>query len=281
MARCTLKLVREGRWPAIITIDGLLSEHHDSVDDWASTLPSCWSGHAWYHLDWPAASRKQLSRILRAVAIGSTAVRSMWRRVRYPFALKAVLAALGLTAAGLLALFKRVERHARRTGRELAEDLLTQPPFAPAHEASVVLVGHSLGGQVVASALDHAGSETARIAEVHLLGAAVCARSSRWATRAGAVHGQLFNYYSRGDWMLRWLFHPVAHPLSRPPAGVRSLGPSDGISDTDVSDSVGGHLAWKQSALAERLAEHTSVGHASASGPDQSPPTDTVLTRCH
>ena len=261
MSRCTLRSIRAGAWPAIITINGLLSEGHDRCDDWEVTLPSCWERQAWYHLDWPASSRAQLSRILKTVATAAgPAVRPLWRRLGGPLAIKAALATLGLTAAGLLALFKRVERHALRTGRELAETILAQQPFRPAHGASVLLAGHSLGGQVVASALDHAGKEAARIMEVHLLGAAVCADPRRWPRRAGAIDGELFNHYSRHDWILRWLYHPLAHPLSRGPAGARGLGPCSGIIDIDVSDVVGGHLHWKQPAMAGRIAEVTRIG---------------------
>jgi len=121
------------------------------------------------------------------------------------------------------------------TGAALA-DLL-----ARTDENQFVLVGHSLGGRVMAkSAMALATrSEPPLIKEIHLLGAAV-GRGREWLRTGTAVEGAIYNYYSSNDKVLGRLYKMAE--LGTTPVGLKGIGASDAkLRDRNVSRQVNGH----------------------------------------
>ena len=106
---------------------------------------------------------------------------------------------------------------------------------------SYVLVGHSLGARAMVVAAQTLGTKSGspRVNEVHLLGAAIGAKSD-WDTLTGAVDGAIYNYHSTNDKVLRFLYR-VAQG-GQPAAGLNGfVSQAPEVRNIDVSAQVKDH----------------------------------------
>ncbi len=105
----------------------------------------------------------------------------------------------------------------------------------------VILVGHSLGGRVMITAAESMGTDPAApaVAAVHLVGAAR-GRGGDWGRLGRAVTGEVHNYHSTNDKVLKYLYKGAM--LGSEAVGAKGFGSSfANIVDHDVSSDVLGH----------------------------------------
>lgn len=242
--------LREGRGPAVVVVDGFLTEKRADGRDWEAGLRAHFPENAWYHVSWESKRLHAIAGMAAGAGLKLALARAGGRLVG-PLARKKPGL---LTAATVLGGVARNPFHtavvkASMTGAILADLLVrTRQP------AGFVLLGHSLGARVVVSALEALATRERRIVrDAVLLGGAVGrGEAADWERVAGAVRGSVLNVWSRHDSVLRQLF-PVAMPLRGRAIGAGPLGHGiEGIEDLDASAFVAGHAGYKEH-LAELL----------------------------
>jgi hypothetical protein len=241
-----IEKIREGKDPALICIDGFLTEGRDKASDWLDGLGSGrrpYEGHAVYHVRWESKTLHD---------VGSSALEALGKQgvgwgLRY-FAQSASGAAArvlppvaaAVAVAGLagnpwwVAMYK-----SQQTGMLIAEAI------RGCENRSFILLGHSLGARVVVSALHFLATpemseRSSRIRAVHLLGGAV-GRGERIAT--DAIEGKCYNYYTENDGVLTWLYQS-ANLGQGTPIGLSSLHTKEKMISIDCSHEVDGHCEY-------------------------------------
>jgi len=109
-----------------------------------------------------------------------------------------------------------------------------------------VICGHSLGARVVYYALKKlAVKNRVYIDSIHLLGGAVNNRSSRWRRATWAVKQKIYNYYSKEDLVLKFLFS-IGTAFKENAIGRNEILRVKGVENIDVTPWVKGHSVYKK-----------------------------------
>lgn len=134
-------------------------------------------------------------------------------------------------------------RRSAEIGRVLAETLLKKEHG----RRPVSLIGYSLGARVIfyclKEMLQSKGYEGI-IEDVVLLGAPVPADPEEWHMLDTVVSGRIINGYSRGDWMLKFLYRTTSATVNI--AGLQSVPwKNRRMLNVDLTDIVSGHLDYR------------------------------------
>lgn len=110
----------------------------------------------------------------------------------------------------------------------------------------ITLVGFSLGARVIFYALVELARVKAMgiVQDVFLLGATVTAPTKVWLEVRGVVAGRFVNGFARNDWILNYLFRATSGGLNTV-AGLRPVEKVPGLENVDVTDTVTGHLSYR------------------------------------
>lgn len=130
------------------------------------------------------------------------------------------------------------KNRADKTGVVLA-DLI-----ARTREKTYVLIGHSLGGRVMAVAAETLGTRpgSPRIQAAHILGGAMRAKGD-WSTLGAGVEDAVYCYHSANDPVLKYVY-PTAQG-GQSAAGLRGFTPvTSRVKNVDVSHQVSGHSEY-------------------------------------
>ena len=109
--------------------------------------------------------------------------------------------------------------------------------------ASISLLGFSLGTQVIYSCLKELARLGRTVHNVYFLGGAVSIDSD-WPICQKAVAGKIFNCYSTKDWVLKFLYQPI---VRKKPVGINEI--PDAI-NFNVTEEAGGHTQYKDHLVA-------------------------------
>lgn len=236
-----LKL-RDGIGTPVLLASGFLTDKDDGWGTWKRLVDDRYPDQPVYRVHWGAKELKVFGT-LAAVRAGNAAAMSFARRA----AGRAAKRAAGRASwFGWLLLAKDVaanpwtvaKTRAGMTGAVLA-DLI-----ARTDEPAFVLVGHSLGARVMATAAQLLGTrvDAPKLEDVHLLGAAVGAKGD-WRTLNDSVTGTVWNYWSSNDSVLKYLYAVGS-------AGERAAGQGGfetkfpKIKNRSASRNVEGHSAY-------------------------------------
>lgn len=233
-----IEKLRSGEGPAIIVVNGFLTEGTESWGPWQSMVDQRFEGHPVYRVHWGSKEIKALTSLLGVASarqVGLAALRQMALRASKAATTAPVAAAL---AVGDVAKnpWSVARRRAMTTGVALA-GLLARIP-----DREFILVGHSLGGLVALTAAETLGTKpgSQRLAEVHLLGAAAGAEQVDWRVVARSLSGNLYNYYSTNDAVLNNIFR-VARMGERAIGTTPIKSPQKSVRDRNVSRTVPSH----------------------------------------
>jgi uncharacterized protein DUF726 len=260
----TIEKVRDGKDPALICIDGFLTEGTDKTMDWLNGLGSAYEGHAVYRVQWEPKTLHNLSSFaLNALGIGPglslgdralSAITALAQSASKAAATKLGWLTGGVLPAAALAgnpWWVAVHK-SPKTGVLIAETI------SRCEDRSFILIGHSLGARAVVSALHvlatrEMSERSSRIRDVHLLGGAVdIGDAEQWRIATDAIEGKCYNYYTdtKNDWILTWLYRAANLGLSTP-IGLSSLPTSDYTKEKlisiDCSHEVDGHSGYHAS----------------------------------
>lgn len=231
--------VVDGGPTTVIFANGFLSEGKSGWGDWMRIVGERYPDATVYRLKWGAKELKALTGLLAVGAAPPTVKAAMKIALRATKHAGRNLGPLGGVLS--VATAARNPWHVARTRASMTGAVLADA-IVRADLRSVVLVGFSLGGRVMATAAESLATrddEAARLEAVHLLGAAVGTRRD-WRALEPAVDGTIYNYFSKNDKVLSALYR-VAE------AGTKAIG-SEGIptrsakvKNVDVSKKVAAH----------------------------------------
>jgi hypothetical protein len=229
-----IRKVRDGMDPALICIDGFLTEGTDKDKNWIEGLGEKYKDRAVYKVQWEAKTLRDLSMNLLVFAGKQGVRRAVMRGAKIAGKIAAKkIGFLGPVNAALViadlarfpwwvAMYK-----AGKTGILIAEMI------SRCENRSFVLIGHSLGARAAVSALQVLGTKDivdrrSRVIDVHLMGGAIdVAEATDWELPCAALEGKCFNYYSSHDRILRYMYRAAklgrAKPIGTNPIATNAV----------------------------------------------------------
>lgn len=234
--------LRDGVGAPVVLASGFLTAKDDGWGPWKAMIDKRYPEAPVYRVHWGAKELKDLG-VLAVRGAGKVAVRKalVQAGAKGSRAFGALPGLGWLLAAHDVAAnpWSLAKSRAAMTGTVLA-DLI-----ARCNEGPYVLVGHSLGARVMVHAAQSLGSASTgspRIESMHLLGAAVGAKGD-WRTLNDAVSGNVWNYYSGNDQVLKNLY--ALAELGQKAAGlVGFYSKYEHIKNRNVTKKVGGHSEY-------------------------------------
>ncbi|MGX1770299.1 DUF726 domain-containing protein [Dietzia sp. NPDC055343] len=118
-------------------------------------------------------------------------------------------------------------------------------------EGEAILVGHSLGGRVMATATQTLSKARAgkKVRDLRILGAAI-GQKFDWASVASTTSGYVVNYFSRNDAVLRNAY--AVAEVGSVAVGLKGTGcEAPNLVDVDVSDTVPNHNSYWENITGE------------------------------
>ncbi|MFT4468533.1 DUF726 domain-containing protein [Arthrobacter sulfonylureivorans] len=236
-----IEMLQGGSGVPVIVCNGFLSESGKGWGEWRDIITKRYADSPVYRVHWGAKELKHLgflggqgaARVAGVAALREGASRATRMAARRLGPLAPALAAADLAKNP----WHVAKNRAEKTGVILA-DLL-----ARTNAGSYVLVGHSLGARAMVVAAQTLGTKPSgpRIEAVHLLGAAIGARSD-WHTLTAAVDDAVYNYHSSNDSVLKFAYGLAQGQAA---AGLAGFRPSaDRLKNIDVSGRVKSHFDY-------------------------------------
>lgn len=239
-----IELIKPGSGTPVIVANGLFSEGADTRPDWKDLVKGRYPESPIYRVHWGSNDLGDLAAM--AKTLGGQPAAAFGVKGLAAKATKAGAKKLGPLAPALVAAavaknpWHTARVKADRTGVALAGLL------ARTDAKSYVLIGHSLGARVVATAAETLArsKNKPKIDTVHLLGAAIGSKGD-WRLLDKAVTGAVHNYHSSNDGVLKFAYKTAQAGQSAVGfAGFRT--DFARIHDHDVSDHVAGHSKYLQ-----------------------------------
>lgn len=233
--------LRDGAGAPVIIARGFTTEN--SIDWWQAVdfVEKTYPDSPIYLLNWGSKELADVALLLgRAGAgqAGMAAAAGLFRRAGKKAAQK-LNPLLPITIAADVAKnpWHVARVRADKTGVILA-DILAR------YEGEVILVGHSLGGRVMATAAQASSTnyKKSRIRDIRLAGAAIGTKFD-WDAVGRTASGVVVNYFSKNDSILKLLYK--AAEFGSVAVGLEGTGSTAGnVHDVDVSDKVPDHSAY-------------------------------------
>lgn len=237
--------IRDGRDPALLTINGFLTEGDAGHNGWQELADRRFNGHAWYQVNWASKNLEKLGRYTTGHTTTATMASALTVAAQSASKVAAKTVGPAATAYQALQLSKNPWHvsfvQAEHTGIVLA-DILKR-----CNTRSFVIVGHSLGARVAACSI-RALSETdyPGIREVHLIAGATDNGADFWSPASKSVEERLVNYTCANDMVLKTLYKVGTFFISNP-IGVQPID-VPGVVNIDISQYAKGHTDCKKKA---------------------------------
>lgn len=238
--------VRDGRRPAIITVNGFLSERELEHEGWMSGVDRRFPDREWFHVKWESKRLATLGAIC-ATGAGSAALKKVLIKAAKQATRQAAKRITGpATVLQLLTLSANpwhvTMLKAEKTGVVLADIL------GRCNKRRFILLGHSLGCRVIYSCMQTlATTDKKCIAGCYLFGGAVTNSAANWQAAAGALtpRRKIHNYYSTADFVLKYLYSAGTF-LQSIPIGRHPIEDVSQVRNHDLSDIRVGHMDYKR-----------------------------------
>ena len=234
-----IEKIRNGTGVPVIIARGFLNEGNDEWGDAVAATEDLYPDSPLYQLSWGSKELKHLGSMV-STQFGAQAAKKAFVKGIARAGKKAAAAVAPVApalAAGTLLKnpWHTAVNRANLTGTALAALL------AKSEQEEFVLVGHSLGGRVMATAamsLAGFGDQT-KIRDIHLVGAAI-GTNRDWTPLNAAVSGTVHNYWSSNDGVLKYLY--TYAQFGQKAIGYQGIHSSlPRIIDHDVSGQVKNH----------------------------------------
>ena len=257
--------IQDGKGPAIIFINGFLSEKEKNAEDWHKALSeSKYKNNPHYLVNWEASSVASVFKTVFSVpalrlalteALGLSMVGGGMGLcaglLAGPAGLASVAAAesvVGTAAAGGASILSGPLHHwySAMNKTEKVADMLSYVLQSTDHKEGFVLMGHSLGARIIYYLLKKLKqSDNVIINDVYLLGGAV--GNDKWEAVSSCIKGRIFNCHSDEDAVLKCLYAP-ASLFQSDPIGVYTISTSKKIENIDARTHAGihGHTEYKE-----------------------------------
>ncbi len=176
--------------PKLIFINGFLQKH-EKVDDWLKAVNQKFSKNTKLHVDWDSRNLNDFSSELqKIIKFGNSIPKS------------------------IIDLWYVAYMNAQKAGIILANEILKKR-----NNSEYIIMGHSLGSRVAYYAAKKlAENKFNRLHSMYLLSGAVGIKD--WESIAKIVKHRIYNFYSKEDNVLRYLYRASCACLSEEPIGI-------------------------------------------------------------
>jgi len=237
-----IKRLRKGEGAPIVFSSGFLTEKDEGWGGWQRLIDERYPNRPVYRVLW---GNKELA------AINSLALRTAWNRTATQAAAQAASVATKagskkLPLIGLPLMFADLAKNPWSVARQRADmtGAVLGIILSRMETDGCVLLGHSLGGRVMAAAAQTLGSDpnAGKLESVHLLAAAIPARTNTKELTAG-VETHVYNYYSRADIVLS-RFYRAAEFGDTAAGSVGLKIPERRVKNVDCTPKIGSHSEY-------------------------------------
>lgn len=241
-----IKKVKDGREPAILFINGFLSQKEQDSSDWLKAVKKHYPNNGCYYVTWESKTNYDLGS-LAVKGTGALAFKKFVQELAKRAARKSRSKLNPLNLASTISELVSNPWHTAMVKAGMTGVLLADIIPRVKGNKKLILMGHSLGSRVIFYTLNALATKKEKyISEVHLLGGAVdrtCLND--WQTAISAVNGNIYNYYTANDLVLKYLYQGANALLSNPIGLGEIKYQSKNIINVDVSDVVSGHMEYK------------------------------------
>jgi len=243
------KIHKGGRTgPYLIFINGFLSQKNENFHDWRKGVQPLFSKNPWYSLGWEAKTKHDIGDLI-GKAGGKKAFRAFVKQAAAKGSKKVIKKLNPLTWMSLLSELLSNPWHTAMAKASMTGLLLADLIARTKSVRGFTLMGHSLGARVIYYALNALSTKNTKrkfIKDVYLFGGAVDRTDrSGWERAANAISGNIYNYYSDNDWVLKILYQG-ANALISKPIGLDDITYNgNNIINIDATDIVDGHMLYK------------------------------------
>jgi hypothetical protein len=239
--------IKNGSGPALIFINGFLSQKHQDASDWINAVSEKYPNNPYYYINWESSSLYKMGSLI-GKGVGGAAfkkfITELMKRGSKSFAKKLNPLSWAQTVSNLFGNPWHTSMvKASMTGIVLA-DLIARTN----NPNGFILMGHSLGSRVIYYLLCALSTKNvSKINDVFLLGGAVDRKDSNgWNNAIKSVKGKIVNCYSHKDSTLKFLYQG-ANALSSSPIGLGDIEVShEKLVNKDVTSTIGGHMQYKE-----------------------------------
>ena len=231
--------VKQGSGPALIFINGFLSQKNQDPTDWINAVSDKYPSNPYYYVNWGASSLYQAGSF-----IGKKIIIELVKRGSILFAQRLNPLNWAQTVATLFG----NPWHASMVKASMTGILLADLIARTNNPDGFILMGHSLGARVIYYLLCAlATKNSSPIHDVFLLGGAVDRKDTKgWKDATRAVKGRIINCYSNNDSTLKFLYQG-ANALLSSPIGLGDIEVShDKIVNKDVTSIIAGHMQYNE-----------------------------------
>lgn len=238
-----IESIRGGQGPAVVFASGFTTEDDQRWARWKHVIDTRYPNNPVYRVYWGAKELKNLGVYLGMGGLGGLGGLGL-----KGFAAKGVkkaannlggIGAANVTLGLITNPWTTASNRAKQAGSALASILARTN-----NDHGFVLIGHSLGGALMATAAGALsnGEQETPVVDVHLLGAAYPASAST-EPLANGVSGKIYNYRSRNDEVLKTLYRVGSFGKSAAGYfGFTQAHPR--VVNVNVSDVVPGHRKY-------------------------------------
>ena len=227
-----LKKVKDGVGDTILFIDGFLNEKNSNREKWEKELKILYPNNPWYILIWKS------KQFIDFISVEHIVKHGILKKI--PLPIPPVLH-LPIAIQHCASVWKEAKNSAEQTGIHLGNILKN------IKNEKIILCGHSLGSKVIYHTLIQISQEEnsinkSIIKEVHLLGGAEDSSSDNWEYTKKSISGNIYNYYSKNDDILKYIYQVVELNTSKPIG--RNPIKGNKIVNKDVTKYVSGHTKY-------------------------------------
>lgn len=245
-----IKKLRSGSGPALVFVNGFLSQKTQTADDWINVTKKRFPNNPCYLVTWEAKTLYDLGSVL--LTGGGAAVKAAVEKLAKRCGPKTVFKALSpVTWPYLVKDLLANPWHCAMAKAGMTGILLADLLARTRNEDGFILMGHSLGSRVIHYALTALSTRDTRcIKEVYLLGGAVdrCDVGA-WQAATKSVQDRITNIHSENDLVLKYLYQGANLKLSDPIGLGAITCKHEKIVNRDVARSItgaGGHMDYKK-----------------------------------
>lgn len=238
--------VKEGTGPALVFINGFLSQKNQDSSDWEDAIKAKYPKNPCYYVTWESSTLVKLGTFFGFGSGKSGALNGLAKnmlRGSKKFASKVSPLGWASTASDVIS----NPWHLAMTKASMTGILLADLIERTNNRDGFILMGHSLGARVVYYLLEALSTtNTNKIKDVYLLGGAVDRKDTKgWDLAATAVTGSINNFYSSNDSILKFLYQGANLGISNPIGLGEISSSSNNINNIDVSTLINGHNEYK------------------------------------
>jgi len=250
---CELIEVRSGKLPAIVIINGFMSEKEESAEDWLEVVDELYPLNQVIRVKWKAGNLKDM--MFEKGAVPETPISNSGKLG----AVGAILARTNIMAMaatfGAVAVNK-IGGHWKKSfyeTRHVAHDLAKKIEETPELN-NCILMGHSLGGRILRHTLNELVTPNI-VSVAYIFAGAVSSQSDEWqplVTKHNKL--KLINCMSKSDYVLKSAYK-AGTLWDHEPAGLAPIleNTHKFILNLDVTKYASGHMNFKQKELGRFL----------------------------